>query len=648
MLSIHRAGDDLVVAVDSGRGQARAVADPGITVDLDDGRVRVQGATCPVLVHLDGRPVQRIRGDDVSVDLRSVIDTMQWRASCDDPAGAVAAAVAADVASGTRHRYEITPDPPGPGEPAIVHVRTDRAIDGGTVAYRVDGGDPEQVALEPAEEFHWTAQIPGQDEGAVITYCVDVVVDGRTQPVADAGPSHILPVGREIVARPADTTFDYRVGAPAPPAWVRDAVGYHALVDRFAGPDGGTVDTGGVALLGFAGGTLAGVSARLDHLRALGVDLVLLSPVHEGDTHVCYDVKDLTAVEPLLGTEDDFVDLCARAHGMGMRIVLDIELSYLGSQHPAARACAEDPDDVHAAWFHWSADDPPRRFGWYGGNPTFAALDHRHPQVREVLIDALRTWLDRGVDGFRFDSAHAAPARFWTEVGAAVRQHRPDAFCFVEDTRTTGEWRHQHGRVGGFLDFELAGSLRDLVTPGADVESAAARFADVVERRASLPEGLVPVTFVENHDGDRIDLVTGHDEARLRLALGLLLSLPGVPLLYHGTELGLGQRAAGDCDLVARGGVPWNDPDPDRFEHVRALVDRRRRLTGLRHPHTEVLGVDGGVVALRRGVHPDTVVVVANFTDAPRRLPVDGCGDVSVEAHDLAHITPEMTRTAHG
>jgi alpha-glucosidase len=211
------------------------------------------------------------------------------------------------------------------------------------------------------------------------------------------------------------------VHAPGSPdaAWWRDAVIYQVYPRSFADASGDGI------------GDLAGVTARLDHLAELGVDAVWLSPFYRSpQADAGYDVADYRQVDPLFGTLDDFDALLARAHGLGLRVIVDLVPNHTSDEHVwFQEALAAGPGSAARERYLFRAgrgpagEEPPNNWQSIFGGPAWTRLpdgewylhlfDSRqpdlnwdHPEVRAEFEDVLRFWLDRGVDGFRVDVAH--------------------------------------------------------------------------------------------------------------------------------------------------------------------------------------------------------------------------------------------------
>ena len=640
-----RAGPGLVpgeVRIDVGpatpAGQV-TVAFGGVTATVDGDRLVVSAESAvDVVVYADDGMHARCRRTEAVVDLSPIIEgraahaagVPDWRS-----------AMAGDAERPVRHRYELDPDPPASDAPIVVVVRA--RADAGVAAVRVvattDGRPPGDPALtghvmavpEPERngEIEWRATLPGAPAGTWLRWrAAWRDRSGIWHAVDDAVGSFTYPRPTIPWARPSRDRFSATVAPPPPPGWLRDAVLYHLLVDRFAGPGGQPVSPStSIGPMAFAGGTLRGAMTRLDHVADLGVTTILLSPLTPGEMHCTYDAWQLTGVDDRFGTEADARAFCAAVHDRGMRVLLDLELSYLGSQHPAARAALEDPAGPEAAWFHRSGT-PLKLWGWLWGQPTFRPVDHDHEPARRALLDSLPWWLDVGFDGFRMDSAHAAPPDFWNEVGRVIRAHRPDAVSFGEVTESIAERRLLRGRLTGALDFALAHALRsfaatglpqqsntdDGLTGSRTVPSAATALAAAAGAAtiAADPHS-VSVAFAESHDDARLDLVLGHDGRRVDFAAELLTLLPGPPMLLYGFEIGLGQERAGDLDRDVRGAMPWAAADRDRYAQTAGWIRRRHQRPALRRGGFEVREVDDdGVLTFVRATANDALTVRAD------------------------------------
>jgi alpha-glucosidase len=343
--------------------------------------------------------------------------------------------------------------------------------------------------------------------------------------------------------------------------WWKDAVFYQVYVRSFADSNGDGV------------GDIPGITSRLGYLQELGADAIWLTPFYPSPQHDHgYDVSDYVDVDPRFGTLADFDDLIAAAHERGIRVIVDIVPNHSSSEHawftgdrlryvtvPADNG-DRPPNNWPSHWGGpaWTFDE--ERGHWYLHlfAPEQPDLDWHNPQVREDFEEILRFWLDRGVDGFRIDVAHALvkdkqlrdepelfrDLRFSSDWRTAVDQ--PEVHDVYRDWhRIVGEYDNDRVLVGEVVfskQRRVAAYLRPDELHLAFNFSLVFQPWDAEQIRASIDESLreLPiVTWVfENHDVTRIVTRFG-GERQARAAALLLLALPGPVFVYQGQELGL-------------------------------------------------------------------------------------------------------------
>ncbi|MGI5227077.1 HAD-IA family hydrolase [Actinoallomurus sp. CA-142502] len=399
--------------------------------------------------------------------------------------------------------------------------------------------------------------------------------------------------------------------------WWRDAVGYQVYLPSFADADGD------------GWGDLAGVCSHLDHLTRLGVEVLWLTPFFRSPMRDHgYDVADYHAVDPSFGGEAALDELLTQAHRRGMRVIGDLVVNHTSDAHPwftAAASSRTDPHREHYIWRDPAPDGgPPNNWLSHFGGPawTFSPatgqyylhlfrpeqpdLNWRDPALATEIDTVLEYWFERGLDGFRIDTAaylvkdadlrdnpslpagQVLPARGvtmdWRRQDHRHDIHQPDVHAVHE------RWRRIADRHGAFLVGEvyeldphaLARFVEDerlhssfwfgLVETGWDAERIAAMLeaATTASSRLSWVQG--------NHDRSRaVTRFGGGEPGRRRsLALHVLMALlPGTFWLFQGEELGLGDghvpaertvdplgaAEPGESRDVVRTPMPWR-PGP--------------------------------------------------------------------------------------
>jgi alpha-glucosidase len=427
-------------------------------------------------------------------------------------------------------------------------------------------------------------------------------------------------------------------------------------------------------------GDLDGVTARLDHLAGLGVDALWLSPIHPSpDADLGYDVADHRAVDPRFGTFASFDRLVTEAHARGLGVILDWVVNHTSDRHPWFRAALADPGSPYRDWYLFRpgrGGGPPNNWtSRFGGGPAWARdpgsgewylhtflaeqpdLNWRHPPVRDAVADAMRFWLDRGVDGFRLDALPLLMKDVELRDNPADRPaHTVDLPEMADVVRfLRGVVDEYDGRV---LLGEMGLPPRLLARYHATIHLpmnfglitrpwTAQRLRDrIASYLAALPADATPNWVLGNHDVSRVTTRLGPELARV--AAVLQLTLPGAAVVYYGEELGL-PDLPGPVDPARwrdpeRAPMPWDDGPAAGFTSgtpwLPVLPDARRLSVAAQDADPRsVLNLYRALLRLRTGSGPigdlaarddvlsyrrDDLRVVANLGDAPARTVVDG------------------------
>jgi alpha-glucosidase len=384
----------------------------------------------------------------------------------------------------------------------------------------------------------------------------------------------------EDVAGEMAPELENRIGNEQVPWW-RSAVIYQIYPRSYQDSTGDGI------------GDLPGITARLEYVRWLGVDAIWLSPIYPSPmADFGYDVSDHTAIHPTFGTLADFDALVARAHEMGLRVVLDFIPNHTSNQHPWFRESRASRDNPKRDWYIWKDakpdGSPPNNWLSTMGGPAWewdAAtnqyylrsflieqpdLNWRNPEVCAAMYDVLRFWLARGIDGFRIDAIyyiakdptfadappnpmpdprkglydtqlHLGHDKGFPEIHPLMRELRQviDAAAGDRQPLVMGEahlwdWKEWASYYGAALD-ELHFPFNFAFTRGPYTAAAARNV--VAELEAAIPAGAWPNYVLGNHDEPRI--ATRMGEQRAPLAMMMLLTLRGTPTVYCGDELGM-------------------------------------------------------------------------------------------------------------
>lgn len=460
---------------------------------------------------------------------------------------------------------------------------------------------------------------------------------------------------------------------PAPPSWMTEAVMYQVFPDRFA--RSAAADTRPVPdwaipaewsdpvdpeMPGrsqqFYGGDLDGIIEKLDHLVDLGVNVLYLTPIFPAASNHRYDASSFDTVDPLLGGDEAFVRLVDQAHRVGIRVIGDLTANHSGDRHEWFQAALGMPGAPEED-FYYFLDDANARYESWLGTPTLPKFDWSSQELRTRFIEGpdsvVAKWLlpPYGIDGWRIDVANMTGRLGTVDLNAEVRRTLrqtmievdPETLLLAEITNDaatdlTGDGWHGAMTYASFTRplwawltdrDKAAGAPWFFGQPVGGIPAYTARdFADSVVRfTASIPwrVRLGNMQPLDTHDTARF--ATRAAAGSIPLAVGLSLTLPGLPTLFAGDEFGL----VGDDGETSRTPMPWG-ADEGQSESARAVAERRelyRQLIALRRAHP-VLG-DGGM----RWVHVDDDLVAfvrEGETESVLVLATMAAGEISLDA----------------
>jgi len=488
------------------------------------------------------------------------------------------------------------------------------------------------------------------------------------------------------------------VAHPAPPAWLFDSVMYQIFPDRFARSaqaDGHPTPDWAIpaawddpvdpVLPGrsqqFYGGDLDGIVEHLDHLVELGVNLLYLTPVFPAASNHRYDASSFDRVDPLLGGDEALVRLVEAAHARGIRVIGDLTSNHSGDRHEWFQAAYSRPGAPEEDFYYFLNDDNTEYESWLG-TPTLPKFNWASEELRRRFIagpdSVVAKWLKPpfNTDGWRIDVANMTGRLGDIDLNAEVRrllrqtmeEINPDTILLAESTNDAasdlqgdgwhgamtypsftrplwgwlcepsgepyltaeGEWRTEPW----FFGQPIGGMPRYTAKQFAD---AVVRFTGSIPWRVRLGN----MQALDTHDTGRF--ATHAASGTVPVAVGLSVTLPGVPVLFAGDEFGL----TGVDGEMSRTPMPWGTEDePDaaaRLALYRDLIRLRREhpvlgTGGLRWVHVD----DEGLAFVRESAD-ETILVLASRGDVDVALPAGVVPGAARVAPDEARLFGDAT-----
>lgn len=380
------------------------------------------------------------------------------------------------------------------------------------------------------------------------------------------------------------------------PDWLRQSVVYEIFPRNFS-----------------ASGDFNGITARLDELKDLGVNVLWLMPIHPTGEHLKkgtlgspYAVRDYYGINPGYGTTNDFKQLVTAAHARGLKVIID-----LVANHTAW-------DSVMMAHKEFYKQDStgkviPPVAEW----TDVAGLNYANPQLRRYMIDMLKYWVQEfDLDGFRCDVAGMVPTDFWEEARAELQRVKPSIIMLAEASKPELLVRA--------FDFDYAwplhGALNKVLLEGAPASELRRSWEESLR---SFPKGALHLRISDNHDEARAVARFG-----IRGALAaqvFMLTLDGVPLFYNGMEVG-DATESGDPALFEKLPVFWKPKERPALRDIyRQLIQLRKQHAAFQNDRLIWLpnSQSSDVVSFMRLDGKDEFVVVVNFSSRPVNASVE-------------------------
>lgn len=390
------------------------------------------------------------------------------------------------------------------------------------------------------------------------------------------------------------------------PEWVKNAVIYEIFVRQFSKT-----------------GDFKGVEQRVDELSDFGVTTLWLMPIHpigevnrKGTLGSPYSVKDYYAVNPAFGTKKDFKALVDAVHVRKMHLILDMVLNHSAWDNPLI--------DEHPEWY--THNDEGEIISPNADWSDVADFNYDNPELRQYMIDMLKYWVrEFDVDGFRFDVAGMVPLDFWIDARAEIEKINPDIFFLAEDSDPemhvsafdmTYSWNIYWGLINMLRNNEDAGYIEQIYR----------------RERYKYPQDALRMRFTENHDEQRAAHLLSTTQALV--AAVYVNTIPGVPLIYNGQEIGTSKKPA----LFEKDPIDWSAVKDLYRNHYARIFEMRKNHPAIIDGNFSLLkcSPDSAVMSYLRKTNDETLLIVLNFKDA----------EISFSVHlnaDYGDISPVYT-----
>lgn len=417
--------------------------------------------------------------------------------------------------------------------------------------------------------------------------------------------------------------FNHRADRLTVPEWAKDAIVYNIFPDSFAD---GKRKISGNSQAGL-GGTLRGIAENLDYIASMGFNCIYLNPIFEAESYHRYDTLDYYEIDPHMGTKGDLKNLAAKAHAMGIRVILDGVFNHISSSHFLFRDVLRQ--GMHSKYYscfyrlpaHPALPAPGAypEYTCFSYVSTMPKTNTADPYLRQYFCDVGTYWVrEFDIDGWRLDVANELDDGFLRAFRTAVKAAKPDALIVGE------VWENAaHYLNGDMLDSAMNYDFRRYCrrffaeeTVGAEVFDTNVSTLLLRYRENAL---FAQLNLLDSHDVSRYLTLCGQDMDKMELSVLLQMTFPGMPCVFYGDEKGL----CGMTESEYRQAMAWEKNHPLE-EIYRKLIALRTENPALRYGDFRTNFASGKTYSYSRTWEDKRITVIMNLGEVPIHAPRQG------------------------
>lgn len=408
------------------------------------------------------------------------------------------------------------------------------------------------------------------------------------------------------------------------PNWANGAIVYQIFPERFARKNLNTDGNWYLTPMNrteMLGGNLRGIIDALDYLEKLGIEVIYLTPIFKSSSNHKYNTDDYMEIDPTFGTEDDLKELVEKAHNKNIKIILDGVFNHSGYEFAPFKDLMENQENSkYKDWYYpfsfplkWKWGEKPNywTFGYAGPMPK---LNTSNPEVREYIFGVIRKWMSLGIDGWRLDVADEVSHGFWKAFRKVVKSINKDALIIGEVWYESSPWLlgDEYDTVMNYLFFDNVKKL--LVTKEYKVSDFDYENNFLRGRMHTKVQPLL-WNLIDSHDTPRFLTQANNNEEILKLAFALQMTLPGMPMIYYGDEVGMQGGKDPDC----RRGMLWdeNKQNGEIFDYYKKWIKIHKKYSSLKNGEFKTIYVndDANVYIFKRFNENEELYIAFNFSN---------------------------------
>ena len=444
------------------------------------------------------------------------------------------------------------------------------------------------------------------------------------------------------------------------PSWYKEGIIYQIFVDRFFNGNKDSVifnkkknsfiygnwydepmyirdNNGSIKRWDFYGGNLRGVIEKLDYIKSLGVNIIYMNPIFDAVSCHKYDTGDYENIDKMYGTNSDFKELCQKAEEKGIRIILDGVFSHTGSDsryfnkygNYGELGAYESKYSKYYKWYRFY--DYPNSYECWWGFENQPNVEELEKTYSDYIVNSensiIAKWLRLGASGWRLDVADELPDEFIQMIKERMKNEKEDSVLIGEvwedaSNKVSYSKRRKY-LLGNELDSVTNYPYRDIISNFLNEEISSKDFYKVI---MSIKENYPRENFyanmnlLGNHDTERILTVLKENLNKLKLALCLQMTLPGVPLIYYGDEAGL----LGNKDPENRKTYPWGRENKEILSYYSFFGNFRKNEEVLRKGDFYIFkDTPEDIIAFKRVYKEKEMIIIVNRSNSKKTITLD-------------------------
>ena len=428
-------------------------------------------------------------------------------------------------------------------------------------------------------------------------------------------------------------SFDFPIqakmeDAPSYIDWMADGIVYQIFPDRYYRGDNyipnksHTKWSASPKWNSIYGGTIKGITQKLDHIKDLGATIIYLTPIFESPSNHKYNTTDYMKLDPDFGTKEDFKEFVDTAHSKGIKVILDGVFNHSGEDFfPFKDLLKNGQKSDYKDWF-FPFSFPVKRihgikpnyqsFSYFGGMPK---LNTMNQDVQKYFTDMIDYWMTNfNVDGWRLDVADEVSHEFWTVFRKAVKKNKKDAPLIGEIWYDSRDWL-QGNEFDCVMNYQFYRCVEQFIARGTMTVSEFVSNLEFVRGNTNYNAYRMLWNLIDSHDCPRFITCAGDDVRKLKLAALLQFTFTGTPMIYYGDEVGMKGKGDPDC----RRGMIWDSDkvDTDVLNYYKSLTKLRHSHPCLRRGefHLVYKDDDKQVLVYKKVYEDETLLVAINNSD---------------------------------